>query len=58
MGGHLLSTAEGRPYTEYSVGLDNIGWGKYRFLRVDYVQSQGLGSRTDGAFIFGLSLDF
>lgn len=58
VGGHLLSTAEGRPYTEYSVGLDNIGWGKYRFLRVDYVRSQGLGSRTDGAFVFGLSLGF
>ena len=26
-----------KPYTEYSIGLDNIGWGKWRFLRLDFV---------------------
>ena len=53
LGGHVLSTQENKPYTEWSVGLDNLGWGKYRFLRLDYVRSNGLG-KPDGAFIFGL----
>ncbi|WP_299212096.1 DUF5686 and carboxypeptidase regulatory-like domain-containing protein [uncultured Dokdonia sp.] len=53
-GAHVLSTADNRPYTEYSIGLDNIGWGKFRFLRVDYVRSSGLGA-NDGAFVFGVS---
>lgn len=53
LGGHVLSTIENKPYTEWSVGLDNLGWGKFRFLRLDYVRSTGLG-KPDGAFIFGL----
>lgn len=57
-GAHLLSTVDNRPYRELSVGIDNLGWGKFRFLRLDYVRSQGLG-KPDGAFIFGLKfLDF
>lgn len=38
-GGHLAYTKEKSPYLEYSIGLDNIGFGKYRFFRIDYVQS-------------------
>lgn len=53
VGAHVLSTVENKPYTEWSVGLDNLGWGKFRFLRLDYVRSNGLG-KPDGAFIFGL----
>ena len=53
VGGHVLSTVENKPYTEWSVGFDNLGWGKYRLLRLDYVRSSGLGN-NDGAFIFGL----
>ena len=44
-----------KPYTEYGIGLDNIGWGKYRFLRVDYVRSNFNGVSNDG-FIFGFNL--
>jgi hypothetical protein len=53
LGAHMLSIDGRKPYTEYSVGLDNLGWGKFRFLRLDYVRSNynGVG---DGAFIFGL----
>ena len=53
LGGHILSIDGNKPYTEYSVGLDNLGWGKFRFLRLDYVRSNynGVG---DGAIIFGL----
>ncbi|TVZ56533.1 carboxypeptidase-like protein [Lutibacter sp. Hel_I_33_5] len=44
-----------KPYTEYSIGIDNIGWGKWRFLRVDYVRSNFGGVKNDG-FLFGISL--
>ena len=53
LGGHVLSTQENNPYKEWSVGLDNIGWGKFRFLRLDYVRSSGL-TNSQGAFILGL----
>jgi len=53
LGGHLLSTADNKPYTEYSVGLDNVGFGKFRFFRVDYVRNNFNGS-SEGAFVFGL----
>lgn len=45
VGYHLLSTANRKPYQEFSVGLDNIGWGKYRLFRVDYVRElNGIGA--------------
>ncbi len=53
LGAHILSTKENKPYTEFSVGLDNLGFGKFRFLRLDYVVSNYNGS-SKGAFIFGL----
>lgn len=43
------------PYSEFSVGLDNIGFGKWRFLRIDYVQSQYQGKSRNG-LLFGISL--
>ncbi len=53
LGAHVLSTVNNSPYYEYSVGLDNIGYGKFRFLRLDYVISN-FGGNTQGAFIFGI----
>jgi hypothetical protein len=52
-GAHILSIENNKPYTELSIGIDNLGIGKYRLLRLDYVRSyyNGVG---DGAFIFGL----
>tara|TARA_R110002073_G_scaffold108336_9_gene243600 strand:+ start:34581 stop:37049 length:2469 start_codon:yes stop_codon:yes gene_type:complete len=58
---HLVAGAKGlftggrKPYSEYSIGLDNIGFGKWRFLRVDYVRSNFNGIKNDG-FLFGISL--
>ncbi|RDK86957.1 DUF5686 and carboxypeptidase regulatory-like domain-containing protein [Marinirhabdus gelatinilytica] len=52
-GAHLLSVEGSKPYQEYSIGIDNLGWGKFRFLRLDYVKSYYNGG-SDGAFIFGL----
>ncbi|MDT7832696.1 DUF5686 and carboxypeptidase regulatory-like domain-containing protein [Flavobacteriaceae bacterium S356] len=54
-GAKALFTGDQKPYTEYSVGLDNIGFGKWRFLRVDYVRSNFNGIQNDG-FMFGISL--
>lgn len=53
LGAHFLSTENNNLYSEYSVGLDNLGFGKYRLLRLDYVISN-YGERQYGAFIFGL----
>lgn len=39
VGGDLLITENNKPYTEWHAGFDNIGFGKWRILRVDYVQS-------------------
>ncbi|CAL2089620.1 DUF5686 and carboxypeptidase regulatory-like domain-containing protein [Tenacibaculum sp. 190524A05c] len=44
-----------KPYTEYSIGLDNIGWGKWRFLRLDFVQSNFNGQK-ENRLLFGISL--
>ena len=52
-GAHFLGTEGNNPYTEISIGLDNLGWGKFRFLRLDYVHSYFNGE-SKGAFVFGL----
>lgn len=52
-GGHFLATETNQPYSELSLGIDNLGWGKYRQLRVDYVRSFFNG-QSEGAFVFGL----
>nr|WP_321236524.1 DUF5686 and carboxypeptidase regulatory-like domain-containing protein [uncultured Psychroserpens sp.] len=53
IGAHALATPDNRPYQEYTIGLDNIGWGKFRFLRLDYVRSYQSGFQSD-AILFGL----
>ena len=52
-GAHFLSTENNKPYSELSIGLDNLGFGKFRFLRLDYVHSFYNGN-SNGAIIFGL----
>lgn len=53
IGAHALATPDNNPYQEYTIGLDNIGWGKFRFLRLDYVRSYQSGFQSD-AILFGL----
>lgn len=53
LGFHNLSIPERRPYQEFSVGLDNLGFGKFRMLRVDYIRSYQNGFQGD-AVVFGL----
>ncbi len=54
-GAHILSTQDASLYREFSIGLDNVGFGKYRFLRLDYVHSQGAIGGSDNAFLIGVS---
>ncbi|NRR92601.1 carboxypeptidase-like regulatory domain-containing protein [Winogradskyella undariae] len=53
VGAHLLAKPDFKPYQEYSIGIDNIGWGKWKFLRVDYLRSYQNGFQSD-AIVFGL----
>lgn len=50
---HNLAVPDRKPYSEIGVGLNNIGFGKFRVLRLDYVRSYQSGFQTDG-IIFGL----
>ena len=54
LGFHGFSAKNQKPYQELSLGINNIGWGKYRFLRVDYVRSYHSGFVNDGV-LFGIS---
>jgi len=53
LGFHNLAVPNRKPYQEFSIGLDNLGFGKYRLFRVDYVRSYQYGYQGDG-IIFGL----
>ena len=52
-GFHQLNIPNMKPYQEVTVGFDNIGFGKFRFLRIDYVRSYQNGFQGDGV-MFGL----
>lgn len=53
LGYHNFSVPERRPYHEFSVGLDNLGFGKFRVFRFDYVRAYRSGFQGDG-IVFGL----
>lgn len=53
VGYHALATPDNKPYMEYTAGFDNIGFGKFRMLRVDYVRSYQGGTAVNGV-VFGL----
>lgn len=53
-GAKALFTGGNKPYSEFSIGLDNIGFGKWRFLRIDYVQSNFNGAKNN-ALLFGIT---
>jgi hypothetical protein len=44
LGMHFLP--RNKPYTELSVGFDNLGFGKFKLLRIDYVRSYQNGFET------------
>ena len=53
LGFHNLAIPDRKPYQEFTIGLDNLGYGKYRLLRIDYIRSYQNGYQGDGV-IFGL----
>ena len=54
LGVHGIATKSQSPYKEFNIGLGNLGWKKYRFLRLDYVRSYANGA-VDEALMFGLN---
>ncbi|MGG7035491.1 MAG: DUF5686 and carboxypeptidase regulatory-like domain-containing protein [Flavobacterium sp.] len=53
LGFHDLAIPKMKPYTEYTIGLDKLGFGKFKMLRIDYVRSYQNGFKGDGV-VFGL----
>lgn len=53
LGFHNLAIPDRKPYQEFSIGLDNLGFGKLKFLRVDYIRSYHGGYQSD-AVLFGI----
>lgn len=57
LGYQLLKVTDQKAYQEFSVGFDQIGFGKYRFLRLDYVRSYQQHTQQEG-FVIGLNIPF
>jgi hypothetical protein len=55
LGFHSLAVPNRLPYTELSVGLDNLGFGKFKMFRFDYVRSYQNSYQGDGV-VFGLKI--
>ncbi len=55
LGYHNLSVSSKLPYHEFSAGLNNLGFGKFKIFRLDYVRSYQNGFQTDGV-IFGFKI--
>ena len=55
IGFHSLTLPDRNPYSEFTVGLDNLGFGKFKLFRVDYVHSYKSGIQQNGV-IFGLKI--
>lgn len=55
IGVHNLAIPDCKPYNEFSVGLDNLGFGKFKIFRLDYVRSYQSGYKNDGV-VFGLKI--
>ncbi len=55
IGFHTLLLPNSKPYQEFSIGLDDLGFGKLKIFRLDYFRSYQNGYQTDGV-IFGIKL--
>ncbi|MFE3846833.1 DUF5686 and carboxypeptidase regulatory-like domain-containing protein [Flavobacterium sp. LB3P45] len=55
LGFHTLAVPNSKPYSEFTIGLDNLGYGKFKLFRVDYVRSYQNGYKGDGV-VFGLKI--
>lgn len=55
IGFHSLALPDRNPYSEFTIGLDNLGFGKFKLFRVDYVHSYQSGIQQNGV-VFGLKI--
>ncbi len=55
LGFHNLAVPHRAPYQEFTIGLDNLGFGKLKLFRFDYIRSYQNGYRGD-AVLFGLKI--
>ncbi|WP_068845033.1 DUF5686 and carboxypeptidase regulatory-like domain-containing protein [Flavobacterium chilense] len=55
IGFHSLAIPDRKPYSEFTVGLDNLGFGKFKIFRLDYVHSYQGGIQQNGV-VFGLKI--
>ncbi len=55
IGFHSLAIPDRKPYSEFTIGLDNLGFGKFKLFRVDYVHSYQGGVQQNGV-VFGLKI--
>ena len=55
IGFHTLAIPDRKPYSEFTIGLDNLGFGKFKLFRVDYVHSYQSGVQQNGV-VFGLKI--
>ena len=54
LGYHQLAIPHTKPYQEFSVGLDKLGFGKFKMLRVDYVRSYNGSAYLGDGVMFGM----
>ena len=58
VGFHNLAVPKRKPYSEFTIGLDNLGFGKFKIFRLDYIRSFENGNQKSSV-IFGCKiLDF
>lgn len=55
IGFHSLAIPDKKPYTELTIGLDNLGFGKFKLFRLDYVHSYQGGLQQNGV-VLGLKI--
>ncbi|NHM07302.1 carboxypeptidase-like regulatory domain-containing protein [Flavobacterium sp. CYK-4] len=55
LGYHNLSVPKRSPYHEYTIGLDHLGFGKFKIFRIDYIHSYQQKHEQNGV-VFGLKI--
>lgn len=55
LGFHVLAVPDRKPYSEVTVGIDNLGFGKQQVFRFDFVHSNQRGIQENGV-VFGLKI--
>jgi hypothetical protein len=55
LGFHSLAIPDKKPYSEFTIGLDNLGFGKFKLFRIDYIHSYQSGIQQNGV-VLGLKI--